>query len=170
MARLGCVCGEEMSNTDAPSKYRINIFYKKEAKEAILNNPQIRLWDFYSGWDEKNKCNNSFQDRKEPVEYWYCPKCRRVYEVQAKSLGKIIRVFTPQTNQTENFLLNSGMDELIVLSDNKMDEFLSTAESMILADYLKVNQFPIIYISNDEEYVYILNDNQKVSTTYKRER
>ena len=56
MARLGCKCGAEMTNTVAPSKHEINVFYMTEAESAIQMNPEIRLWDFYSGWDEKNNC------------------------------------------------------------------------------------------------------------------
>ena len=62
MARLGCKCGAEMTNTEAPSKHEINVFYMTEAESAIQMNPEIRLWDFYSGWDEKNNCPVSFYD------------------------------------------------------------------------------------------------------------
>ncbi len=53
MARLGCKCGADMTNTISPSKNIINIFYLKEAMNAINSNPRIRLWDFYTGWDDK---------------------------------------------------------------------------------------------------------------------
>lgn len=67
MARLGCRCGAEMTNTIVPSRNEINVFYESEAEEAIQMNPEIQLWDFYTGWDERNNCGNSFQNRVEPV-------------------------------------------------------------------------------------------------------
>ena len=80
MARLGCHCGADMTNTDGPSPHRLNVFLKSEVDKALSYNPDIPLWDFYTGWDELAECRNSFQNRSEPVEYWYCTECKRIYE------------------------------------------------------------------------------------------
>ena len=76
MARLGCYCGSDMTNTEGPSPHRLNVFLKSEVDEVLSYNPDIPLWDFYTGWDELAECWNSFQKRSEPVEYWYCTECR----------------------------------------------------------------------------------------------
>nr|WP_027871318.1 hypothetical protein [[Eubacterium] cellulosolvens] len=170
MARLGCICGAEMTNTDAPSKNRINVFYMREAREAIRNNPRIRLWDFYSGWDEKKACDDHFQNREEPVEYWYCPVCRRVYEVQAQSRGKIVRAYAPQTEIGESRAVNSGMEELIVLTDIEMDILLSSNEGMLLSEYLNAVKEERWFISLDENTVYTAKNGGCISSVYKRER
>lgn len=170
MARLGCICGAEMTNTEAPSKNRLNIFYLKEAEAAIEKNSQIRLWDFYTGWDEKNECKNSFQNREEPVEYWYCPKCKRVYEVQAKSLGRIVRAFAVENKNIANERPAQEKEELIVLFDTEMDELLTNNEMMTLAEYLKTNRAERFYISADANLVYVVKNDQGISRVYKRER
>ena len=165
MARLGCKCGAEMTNTVAPSKHEINVFYMTEAESAIQMNPEIRLWDFYSGWDEKNNCENSFQNRKEPVEYWFCTECKRVYEVQAISCGKIVRSFAPKKSIDIKEIDYSDLKELIILTDIEMDEVLSVNEKLMLKDYLAQEKPVKYFISQDERQVFVIRDNQ-VSIIY----
>ena len=59
MARLGCHCGADMTNTDGPSPHRLNVFLKSEVDKALSYNPDIPLWDFYTGWDELAECKLS---------------------------------------------------------------------------------------------------------------
>ncbi|WP_027205892.1 hypothetical protein [Butyrivibrio fibrisolvens] len=165
MARLGCRCGAEMTNTIAPSNNIISIYYMKEVMDAIDLDPQIRLWDFYTGWDEKNNCNRSFQKRNEPVEYWYCTSCNRVYEVQARSCGKIIRCYRLDDEPYTNELDFSSLTELLVLSDTHMDTLLSKNKELTLLSYLAHNTRSKVYISKDEKIAYIHDtnlDNTKV--------
>lgn len=72
MARLACYCGADMTDTEGPSPHLLNMFLKSEIDNALLYNPDICLWDLYTGWDELTESDNSFQNRSEPVEYWYC--------------------------------------------------------------------------------------------------
>ena len=160
MARLGCKCGAEMTNTEAPSKHEINVFYMTEAESAIQMNPEIRLWDFYSGWDEKNNCENSFQNRKEPVEYWFCTECKRVHEVQAISCGKIIRSFVPHEISDNQKFDYSMLEKLIVLTDIEMDELLSTNEQLSLSEYINRETPVKYYITKDEKIVYVVKNGQ----------
>jgi hypothetical protein len=160
MARLGCKCGAEMTNTEAPSKHELNVFYKSEAEVAIKGNPEIRLWDFYTGWDEKNNCENSFQNRKEPVEYWFCTECKRVHEVQAVSCGRIVRSFEPLEIGVNQLIDYSTLEELIVLTDFEMDELLSTHENMTLSEYIEHEAQARYFITSDEKKVYIVKDGQ----------
>ena len=81
MARLGCHCG---ADTDGPSPHRLNVFLKSEVDKALSYNPDIPLWDFYTGWDELAECRNSFQNRSEPVEYWYCTECKRIVTIHSR--------------------------------------------------------------------------------------
>ena len=163
MARLGCKCGAEMTNTEAPSKHEINVFYMTEAESAIQMNPEIRLWNFYSGWDEKNNCENSFQNRKEPVEYWFCTECKRVHEVQSISCGKIIRSFVPHEISDNQKLDYSMLEKLIVLTDIEMDELLSTNEQLSLSEYINRETPVKYYITKDEKIVYVVKNGQVVS-------
>lgn len=169
MARLGCVCGGEMSNSQGPSKHILNVFYMTEAEAAITYNPQIKLWDFYTGWDEKNKCDNSFRNRSEPVEYWHCTECGRVHEVQAISCGKRLRDYCPHTLDDEPELNLNEMKELLVLTDMEMDKRLSENNSLTLADYIKNNNSVRYFITVDEQNVYIQENGGWKLKVYTRE-
>ncbi len=167
MARLGCKCGADMTNTVSPSQNILNIYYYKEAQEAIRTNPEIRLWDFYSGWDEKNERRNTFQNRNESVEYWYCTECKKIYEVQAVSCGKILRVYEPSDEEKKETLDYSELDEIILLWDVEMDEILSSNEKMTLEQYLNEEKTVRYFISLDETTVYVVK-NSVIVDCYKK--
>lgn len=169
MARLGCKCGADMTNTISPSNNKLNIYYIKEAKDAINSNPDIRLWDFYTGWDEKNNCNNNFQDRDEPVEYWYCTNCKRVYEVQSKSCGKIKKVYCLNEECSSDEIDFSSLTELLVLTDTEMDELLFQNEMLTLKEYLSSRTSIKTFISVDKKTVYVRNTNKSKTLIYLRE-
>jgi hypothetical protein len=170
MARLGCLCGAEMSNTIAPSTNIISIFYKKEIEKVLEYNPSIRLWDLYTGWDELDNCNKSFQDRVESVEYWYCTQCQRVYEVQAKSCGKILRVYKKNCERCDlNIDVLKGLEELIVLTDLEMDQVLSLEEDRTLKQYLDEEKTQQFFISKDERIVYMYNNKTNNTFVYNQE-
>ena len=168
MARLGCYCGAEMTNTVAPSKNILKIFYYSEAEDAIRENPTIRLWDFYTGWDEKNECNNSFMKRIEPVEYWKCSACKRVYEVQAQSCGQILRAYKPQEKFETESVNISNLKELLVLKDVEMDELLSEDARMTLDEYLKKRKPFRYFISEDEETAFMVSGDNEIVGAYKQ--
>ena len=156
MARLGCYCGAGMSNTECPSPHRLNIFLKSEVDAAISYNPDISLWDFYTGWDESAECRNSFQKRFEPVEYWHCTECGRIFEVQAVSCGRIIRGFKPVSFSAEDACNLEGFEELFVLWDIEMDEYLGIDRDDPLRDYIS-GVWIKHYISPDCKTVYIFD-------------
>lgn len=153
MARLGCECGAEMTNTIAPSKNIINIYTFDEVQKAIEDNPDILLWDFYSGWDEIGKCNNSFQYRKEPVEYWYCTSCKMVFEVQAISCGKVLRKYA--FHNSDNYIVTDDINELIILKDVEMDRILNLKPDMLLKEFIDDKRTEKYFISQDESTVYV---------------
>ena len=165
MARLGCKCGAEMTNTVAPSEHILNIYYMKEAEDAIRDNPNIRLWDFYTGWDEKNNRKISFKRRKELVEYWYCTECKKIYEVQAISCGKMLRGFEPSKEYPEKE--SEISKELVVLWDVEMDNCLSD-ENMTLKKYLNKNNNRRYFISEDEVFVLVKNNQNETIAVYKQ--
>ena len=93
MSQLGCICGERMTKTSCPSPCSLDIFYDAEVDKAICEDAAITLHSFLSGWDERNDCAKEYMDRPEPVDYWYCPACKRVYEVQYKPGGRWLRIY-----------------------------------------------------------------------------
>ena len=52
MAGLACYCGADMTDTEGPSPHLLNVFLRSEIDKALSYNPNICLWDLYTGWDE----------------------------------------------------------------------------------------------------------------------
>lgn len=169
MARLGCTCGGEMTNTQGPSQHILNVFFVSEANEAIAYNPQIRLWDFYTGWDEIKDCEHSFQSRNQPVEYWYCTECGRIHEVQRISCGKIIRSYSPQHLEKEPIVDLQNLKELLVLTDIEMDKMLVDYNEMLLSEYVNSPRNVKYYSSIDEKTVYIYENEHWKPLIYQME-
>lgn len=160
MARLGCVCGTDMTNTEGPSPHRLSIYYKEEIESAIKGNPNIYLWDFYTNWDSLNNCRKTFQNRQEPVEYWFCTKCFRIFEVQAVANGRILRSYKRSSVDIEGITELERYKRIFVLWDKEMDLFLSKDREYLLTKY--VNQERIkYYISIDTKTVYGYDDIKK---------
>ena len=71
----------------------------------------------------------------EPVEYWYCTECRRIYEVQAVSCGEVLRVFKPDANYTDEYNIDN-FEELFILWAKEMDDFLDFGRDYRFKDYI----------------------------------
>lgn len=93
MSRMLCKCGSTLGSSISPSPYGLSIYYEEEISDAIKENPKVELSDFLTGWDNVNEMQKDFMNRHEPVEYWYCPECHRVYEIQARVGGRWLRVY-----------------------------------------------------------------------------
>ena len=119
-------------------------------------------------YTENNNCYDSFKKRKEPVEYWYCTECKKIYEVQAVSCGKIMRVYEP-CDVEEKEIDFSSLKELLLLWDVDMDEILSSNEKMTLEQYLKKEKTIEYYISLDERMVYVVKNSEVVGCYKKME-
>jgi hypothetical protein len=156
MARLACYCGADMTDTKGPSPHLLNVFLRSEIDKALSYNPNICLWDLYTGWDELAECDNSFQNRSEPVEYWYCTECKRIYEVQAVSCGKILRCFKPVSDLTEEYSLE-GYEELFILWDKEMDDIICKDRNYLLKDYIVKPSTIRFFISSDQKTIYGLD-------------
>ena len=107
MARLGCKCGHTMGGSECPSPYSLYVYYSQEVETAIAENTDLRLMDFVMNWDELHKCRKEYMKRSEPVEYWYCTECHRVYELQAPSRGHWLRVYNKTGGVAEPFDKNT---------------------------------------------------------------
>lgn len=149
MATLLCKCGEGMHTTDCPSPYIVDIYYKSEADKAISNDPNITLHNFLLGWDEKNGCNHEYMDRPEPVDYWFCPVCKRVYEVQNIPHGRWLRIF--KMTDTSASVSMKEWKQLYVMFDAETDAAMEKEGGILLSDYLKQHDSTIYYLSPDEK-------------------
>ena len=151
-----CKCGANMGSSESPSPYGLSIYYSYEVEAAIKANPLITLHDFLLDWDEINKCQHTYMQRKEPVDYWYCPTCHRVYEVQSQIGGRWLRVFLSSNNskRLEDF---SGWRRIYVMTEMSTDAATDKTPSILLAEYLKELTMPSFYISPNETKVYAVD-------------
>lgn len=168
MARLGCKCGEGMYRSDDPSPYIVYIYYKKEVDNAIKDNPEITLNDFLTGWDEQHDCNKNYMDRPEPVDYWFCPACKRVYEVQYIPGGRWLRIYHPlDIAAPERF---ESWKQIYFLTDTEVYDATEENWEIRLSDYLRQHDAVFYYLSPDEKLVYAVNkESSKVAFAYELE-
>ena len=135
MAKLKCLCGNSLSNTDSPSKNIVHIYKKCEVDETITNAPQIRLIDF------------ELFDR--PFEYWYCPSCQRIHKVENVPCGNVLASYSitslddPAINSCEE------LESYYVFSD--LEVFAAEEEDASLADFI---------LKNGEAHLYLVNQSQ----------
>lgn len=151
MARLGCRCGATMGTSMCPSPYSIFIYYDSEVRQAIVDDPDITLMDFLTDWDEKHECQKEFMHRPEPVEYWYCIECRRIYEVQAHVGGRWLRVYRRSTDLIP--MSFEGWPRIYVMTD--METYAATEMDIKtkLSDYLAQHDAVQYLLSPDESIV-----------------
>ncbi len=173
MSRLGCRCGAAMSTTSCPSPNWLYIYTEEEIRNAISWNEDIRVLDFLTNWDTKTETRREFQLRKEPMEYWYCTECHRLYEVQSKPGGRWVRIYQRIQN---NIRADYGKwKRIYVLTDTKTDLYTEINPAIRLTDYLS-NDKELYYLSPDESrcdvidiakseilYSYILEDSWEPS-------
>ena len=155
MSQLGCICGERMTKTSCPSPCSLDIFYKAEVDKAIHEVPSITLHSFLSGWDEGNDCAKAYMDRPEPVDYWYCPACKRVYEVQYIPGGRWLRIYKKVDISVADCF--EGWSQIYVLPDVETDSATEENWEVHLFDYLQQHDNVRYYLSPDEKIVHAID-------------
>ncbi len=156
MAGLLCRCGAGMETTTCPSPHKLMIYYKCEIDAALQLDPNITLSDFLSDWSTLRNCHHSYMNRKEPVEYWFCTECSRVYEVQAKPLGHWLRIFKLINSDVADY---DNWKQIFVLLDVETDDATERDVNASLNQYLKDHDSMKYYISPDESEIVAYSDN-----------
>lgn len=155
MAKLKCVCGNGMSNSDAPSINKLYVFEKSKVKESLEIRPKISLFEFETSYNEEH-------------EYWYCPVCERVHVVEKVPNGFVVDKYkkTP--------------DKAVVSIKNKCAIYVFTAVEIYdaeendfditLKDYIRDNGEAHLYYVDKESgnVVKYTNDAQGI-VVYERE-
>jgi len=154
MVKLLCKCGEVLGTSDCPSPYDISVYYESEITTALHDLPEIQLEDFIADVDEKHHCRRYFMVRPEKVVYWFCPKCKRVYEVQAKPYGKSLRTYT-RVKPIPASVDISKWRRIYVLTDSVTETVLDKRPYILLSEFLseRIGIDPIVYLSPDEKEV-----------------
>ncbi len=155
MAQLGCRCGERMYTSDDPCPYIVDIYYKAEVDNAISDDPDITLHNFMLGWDEKNDCQREYMERPEPVEYWFCPVCKRVYEVQNIPGGRWLRIYKRSNDEDSDHI--NDWKQIYVITDTDVYEVYEENSDILLSDYVQQHDDVLYYLSPDEKIVHAVD-------------
>ncbi len=168
MARLGCRCGEGMYTSEDPSPYIVYIYYKQEVDNALKDNPKITLHDFLNGWDELHDCSRDYMNRPEPVDYWFCPVCKRIYEMQYIPNGRWLRIYR-RSNSLIHESLN-GWKQIYFMTDKAVYDATEKDWNIRLSDYLQQHESVLYYLSPDDKTVLAINKSSaKVLFSYELE-
>lgn len=160
MSKMMCQCGHIMGTSECPSPYSVAIYYAAEIEEALREVPEIHLADFLNDWDERHQCQRNFMKRSEPVDYWYCTECHRIYEAQCKPYGRWVRIYQRIAVPTNKIDFHEW-SRIYVMPDIVTDAATEKDYSVSLADFLKQreNIDPIYYLSPDEKTVHAQDQN-----------
>lgn len=142
MSKLGCMCGNSLSNVNCPSENILHICKMQEVLEAIKNQKNIRLWDFFETIEEKLP------------EYWYCPICGRVTVVERISCGGVLKVFCKDLVENNNFCI-ADCDELFVCSDVELDAVTELDFEITLENYVGRENSKRYFYDSKREIVYV---------------
>ena len=105
MSRLGCFCGNTLSNVDCPSQNIIRVFKKDNVERLLKKNRNLELWDVYS--------------EDEEYDYWWCEQCGRVY-------------VCPLPGQNVELVCNPiAIGEQIVFAPEQCVEFYSYSDTLL---------------------------------------
>lgn len=94
-------------------------------------------------------------ERNEPVEYWFCPVCKRVYEVQSITCGRWLRIYKKLDNiVSEDF---NTWSQIYVISDMDVYAVYEKYPEILLSDYLQQHDSVLYYLSPDERIVHAVD-------------
>ena len=145
-----------MYKTDCPSEYSLFIYSSSEVEETLQENPAVMLIDFLTNWDSTHDRAKEYMNRKEPVEYWFCPSCKRVYEVQNIPHGRWLRIFKRVEIEDPLQLDYSDWNLIYVMTDVETDHATEEDYEIGLSKYLNSHDSVQNYISPDEKTVYAI--------------
>lgn len=159
MSRLSCKCGSTLGTSDSPSPYILYIYYDEEIQEALRYNHEISLRDFLMDWDELNDTEKIYTARTEPIEYWRCLDCGRIYEVQAIANGKKLRSYNPEQLPSD-IPDYSAWKKIVIISDMMADCATEIYIDYTLSDFLSSGNSVNGWISDDEGAAIITKDDK----------
>lgn len=128
MARWGCVCDNVLASSDCPSKDILHIYYRKYADAALVEDPDITLWDFYSkDW---------------VYEYWYCDNCRRIYEFDLRKRDSLRLYRKADREEYQEEALNADWQEVYIFTDIEIDDITEIDFNIGLAEFIRTANRP----------------------------
>ena len=155
MSKLKCICGNGMSNSDAPSKNILKVFRKSHVKTALKKKPDITLFNFETS-------------DSDGFEYWYCPNCKRVHVVENIPNGTVVKRYQVSSMKENVILGDLGAVYVFTATeiyDAEEDNFDTT-----LAEFIDQKGDSHLYFVNEaEDKIYKKNCESKGSLAYQKE-
>ena len=146
MARLGCRCGNALSSTNVPSPNLLHIYSVEEVNQAIAECPEKLLLDYQTDYIGP--------------EYWYCPICKRVYEVEATPQGQATAVYHETKGNPASD--SSKLSAWYVLSDKAMYDAEEEDFNLTIKDFFHSLSCTSIYYTDEQKsHVYHKNENEE---------
>lgn len=138
MSKIGCNCGECLSNSEFPNDIEWDIYTKREF-ESRINNEYFK-----------------YVEEQEEVDYfWLCPKCKRAY-VWLNRNKEHEETRTYEYRKINNITIDiSEMEEIFMFSSNdeeKFDKYIIIKDLMGL--YPHNHRY---FIAKDEKTIYLYN-------------
>lgn len=155
MARLKCICGAGLSNTDAPSDNTLYIFTKAEVDNAINNNSEITLYDFETG------INGEY-------EYWHCQDCKRVMVVERKPCGRLTDSYIRCSSS--ELVSEQELTEFYVFSDIDVYNAEEDDINISLSDFIhQYGEEHLRFITADKKNVFKKSQDNNLKLIYTKE-
>jgi len=144
MSRLGCLCGNGMSNSTVPSNSIAEIYKKEDFEKAIAE--ELELVDL---WDE-------FQ------EFWYCPECKRITVIN-RNTGKYVRSYSRKKAEFPvQFETVKSWQELLFWRDQEFYDAIEEIEHRTVGDFVKCHPSRyLVRISQDLTLIHVFAPNTK---------
>lgn len=155
MARLKCVCGAGLSNTNAPSENILYVFTKAEVNNAIINNAEITLYDFETG-------------KNGEYEYWYCQNCKRVMVVERKPCGRLIDSYSSCSSC--EVVSEQELTAFYVFSDIDIYNAEENDTNLSLSDFIdQYGEEHLRFITADKKNVFKKSQDNNLKLIYTKE-
>lgn len=154
MGRVGCICGNILSNSDCPSKDILHVYLVEKVNRMLEADPEITLWDFYTTYD--------------PIyQYWYCDECKRVYlysykEPEGGWFGRI------EASSVNGIKPDESWKELYVFTDVDIDQTTDLDMGFPLKEYL-ARKREYRYWYKEQEGLVLAYSGEELAFAYKVE-
>lgn len=155
MARLKCVCGVGLSNTNAPSDNILYVFTKAEVNNAINDDVEISLYDFETSINREH-------------EYWYCQDCKRVMVVERKPCGRLTDSYSICSSYES--VIERDLTEIYVFSDIDIYNAEEEDINLSLSDFIqRYGEEHLWFITADKKNVYKKSQDNILRLIYTKE-
>lgn len=159
MSRLGCKCGNPLSNVNFPTTDMIHVWHDSFLKAKLEKNPKLTVWDFY------------FDEEETEYEYWFCPECKRGMVIGDG--GRVLFRYKPVTGGRSAVSDIVGWTKIYYISDIDMYNYTETYTTPPSIDPpvhdLIDNYVRTFFISPDRKLVCSMDADGKYSVRYELE-